>query len=93
MNLLADECIDQQIVERLRQDGHEVLYIAEMDPGISDDIVLSQASERHALLVKADKDFGELVFRLNQIHAGVVLSNIMSTIVLQIPDIILESHQ
>ena len=32
MNLLADEGIDRQIVNRLRQQGHSVLYIAEMKP-------------------------------------------------------------
>ena len=70
---LADECIDRQIVERLRFDGYDVVYIAELDPGISDDVVLEQANERGALLLTADKDFGELVFRLHRIHAGVVL--------------------
>ena len=29
MNLLADESVDKPIVERLRQDSHTVLYIAE----------------------------------------------------------------
>ena len=33
MNLLADESVDRQIVERLRQDGHRVTYVAEMEPG------------------------------------------------------------
>ena len=32
MNLLADESVDRQIVERLQQDGHHVLYIAETEP-------------------------------------------------------------
>lgn len=40
MNLLADEGVDRQIVERLRQEGYSVLYIAEMEPGMSDDLVL-----------------------------------------------------
>lgn len=40
MNLLADESVDRQIVERLRQDGHQVLYIAEVEPSISDIISL-----------------------------------------------------
>ncbi len=31
MNLMADECIDRHIVARLREEGHEVLYVAEMD--------------------------------------------------------------
>jgi hypothetical protein len=30
MNLLADEGVERQIVERLRWDGHTVLYIAEL---------------------------------------------------------------
>ena len=32
MNLLADEGVDKPIVDRLRRDGHTVLYIAEFDP-------------------------------------------------------------
>ena len=48
MNFLADESVDDQIVERLRNDGHDVLYIAEMDPGITDDQVLDKANENHA---------------------------------------------
>lgn len=63
MNLLADESVDQQIVARLRRDEHAVSYVAEMSPSISDDVVLQQASAAGLLLVTADKDFGELVFR------------------------------
>ncbi len=73
MNLLADEGVDRPIVERLRQDGHSVLYIAEMSPGIDDDVILAQANANNALLLTLDKDFGELVFRQGLIHAGVVL--------------------
>ena len=73
MNLLIDEGVDQQIVDRLRQDGHEALYVAETDPGISDDIVLSEANDRGALLITADKDFGEIVFRRQQINTVVLL--------------------
>ena len=32
MKFLADESIDRPIVERLRQDGHQVLYVAELGP-------------------------------------------------------------
>ena len=73
MNFLADESVEQQVVDRLRQDGHEVLYVAHMDPGIVDDAVLDTANQRGALLVTADKDFGELVFRLGRVSTGVVL--------------------
>ena len=63
MNLPADESVDRQIVDLLRTDGHAVRYIAEIEPGISDDIVLDMAYQETDLLLTADKDFGELVFR------------------------------
>ena len=73
MKFVADENIDRSIVERLRSEGHELFYVAEMDPGISDDEVLGIADDNNALLLTADKDFGELVYRLQKIHSGVVL--------------------
>ena len=73
MNLLADESVDRQIVERLRQDGHEVLYVAEMEPGIADEIVLERANEKSASLVTTDKDFGELIFRDKRLTTGGVI--------------------
>jgi predicted nuclease of predicted toxin-antitoxin system len=73
MRLLADEGVDRPIVEQLRLAGHEVFYVAEMDPSISDDRVLELANQQGALLIMADKDFGELVFRLGRIHAGAIL--------------------
>lgn len=73
MNLLADEGVDRAIVERLRNDGHDVLYVAELSPSITDEEVLQRANDRGALLVTADKDFGELVFRQARAHPGVVL--------------------
>jgi len=73
MNLLADENIDRQIVERLRQDGHDVLYIAEVEPSILDNVVFDRANEKSALLITADKDFGEIVFRDNRLSSGGVV--------------------
>lgn len=73
MKLVADENVDGPIVARLREDGHEVDYVAEMAPGISDDEVLDHANGRQALLITTDKDFGELVFRQGKLNAGIVL--------------------
>ena len=44
MNLLADEDVDGPIVAHLRRDGHAVLYIAEMEPGIADEEILRKAN-------------------------------------------------
>lgn len=73
MIFLADEGVDRQIVDRLRHEGHFVQYVAEMDPGISDNSVLEWANTQNALLLTADKDFGELVFRQRRASAGVIL--------------------
>lgn len=57
MKLLVDEGVDAPIVGRLRGEGHEVLYVAEMRPGIKDPEVPALAREGGALLLTAAKDF------------------------------------
>ena len=73
MNLVADESVDGQVVAALRAAGHDVAYVAELTPGLADHDVLRQSETRNALLVTADKDFGELVFRQKLVHYGVLL--------------------
>jgi predicted nuclease of predicted toxin-antitoxin system len=73
MILLADEGVEAQVVAALRRGGHDVTFVAELAPGISDDGVLALAGELRAVLVTSDKDFGELVVRQRRAVAGVVL--------------------
>lgn len=73
MKIVADENIDAPIVDRLRKEGHRVWYVAEMSAGISDDLVLDLANQESSLLLTADKDFGELVFRQGKIASGIIL--------------------
>lgn len=73
MNLLADEGVDGQVVVRLRDEGHCVYYVAEMGSGVSDETVLDLANREARILLTADKDFGELVFRQGHLIPGVVL--------------------
>ncbi len=44
-----------------------------MEPGISDDIVLAMSNRETTLLLTADKDFGEIVFRQRLHTHGIVL--------------------
>jgi len=73
VTFLADEGVDRQIVERLRLDGHQVAYVAEKSPGITDEVVLMESRTSASVLITADKDFGELVFRRRQASTGVLL--------------------
>jgi predicted nuclease of predicted toxin-antitoxin system len=88
VKLLADEGIDRQIVDRLRHDGYSVLYIAEMNPGIADEMVLDTANQEGALLITADKDFGELIFRQQRLTSGVILIRLAGLLPLKKAEIV-----
>lgn len=47
-----------------------------MDPGITDDEVLSRARDQGAVLFTPGKDFGELVYRQGRASMGVVLTRL-----------------
>jgi predicted nuclease of predicted toxin-antitoxin system len=70
---VADESLDGPIIDALRELGYEVVSIAETAPGTSVSEVLDIAVNARAILLTADKDFGDLVFRQLQLHSGVVL--------------------
>lgn len=69
MRLCANENVPGDCVERLRQSGHDVLWIRKNAPGSSDEVVLALAQAEGRLLITFDKDFGELVF-----HRGAAAS-------------------
>jgi predicted nuclease of predicted toxin-antitoxin system len=70
---VADENVESAIVRRLRADGLDVVWIAESEPGATDDRVLAIATAQHRVLITGDTDFGELVFRQRRSDAGVLL--------------------
>lgn len=76
MRWLADECITVSLVRELRGAGHEVLYIAEFAASLGDMEVIARASQEERLLLTADKDFGELVFRRGLTVPGLILLRI-----------------
>lgn len=71
--IVADESVDYRIITRLIEIGITVYAIAKESPSITDSQVLSVAVEKKALLITEDKDFGELVFRLQLSHYGILL--------------------
>ena len=73
MKFLADENVARELVVSLRQEGHEVTYIVDLNRGVMDDELLQQARSEEAILITADHDFGEMVFRYGQTSCGVIL--------------------
>lgn len=73
MKIVADESVDYRIILELRKNGYNVLAIEDSNKGSEDEMVLEISLKENSLLMTEDKDFGELVFRLNKAHIGIVL--------------------
>ena len=76
IKIVADESVDFRIIKELRKTGLDVFAIIEERPSISDQEVLAIAVNDDAVLITEDKDFGELVFRLQLSHKGILLIRI-----------------
>ncbi len=62
MIVVADENIPQQLIEKLRSNGFEVLSIRDTYRGIHDGKVIEIVKSLQGVLLTEDKDFGEWVF-------------------------------
>lgn len=78
MRWLADECVAAPLVAFLRNEGHEVLFVAESAAGLSDSDVIALALHENRLLLTEDKDFGDFVFRRERTVPGLVLMRVGS---------------
>jgi len=76
MKFLVDECCDVDMVARLRKAGYDVTYVLEIHQGFPDDDILAQAYKENRVLITEDKDFGELVYRLEKPARGILLLRI-----------------
>lgn len=74
MRFLADQNVEEPIVARLREAGHDVLRLAEVLPVRAiDEEILKNARDEARILLTNDKDFGELTFLQGRAAAGVLL--------------------
>ena len=69
---LVDSCSSKFVVEALRNQQPDVVWIpeSEMDPG--DGVILQRANTEDRILITADKDFGDLVFVYNKPHPTII---------------------
>jgi len=73
MRLLVDECTGPKVAEWLRSEGHEVFSVFDESSGMSDDEVFAKAFDERWVLITNDKDFGEMAFREQREHHGIIL--------------------
>jgi len=79
MNLLADENAPRNVVEALRLHGYDVLWIKEYCRGLADEKIIGISVSESRVILTFDKDFGELVYRLN-------MKNVPGVILIRMPD-------
>jgi predicted nuclease of predicted toxin-antitoxin system len=73
MKFLFDQSADFRLIPHLRELGHDVEAISRhYPPGLADADVLTIARAERRILVVADRDFGELIFHQQLVHAGVI---------------------
>jgi predicted nuclease of predicted toxin-antitoxin system len=73
MRFLLDQSAEARIGVILVSLGHDATRVGkDHPPGLPDDQVLSIAVTEQRVLLTNDRDFGDLIFRQNQAHAGVV---------------------
>jgi len=73
LKLLVDVGVGKAVENWLKTQGHDVLAVRDLDPRMPDLNILALAVREQRLVVTMDKDFGELVYRSRQPHAGVLL--------------------
>jgi predicted nuclease of predicted toxin-antitoxin system len=78
MNFLADEDVEKPVVEMLRHEGHDVLYMCEITTRTIDEKLLEQANSESRILLTNDKDYGELVYLQRKVSGGIILMRFVS---------------
>jgi predicted nuclease of predicted toxin-antitoxin system len=73
MRFLVDESTGRKICELLGAAGHDTTFVGDSMPGSADEAVLALADSERRILITDDKDFGELIFRLDRPTTGVIL--------------------
>jgi len=77
MKFIVDENAGPSVAKWLASIGYEVFSVYDETPGIPDEEILAKAHEENFIVVTSDKDFGELVFKNNLPHRGVILMRLV----------------
>lgn len=71
--------LDARLISHLVAWGHDVIRIGREHPhDLPDEEILALSHREGRVVITNDRDFGELVFRHGQPHAGVILSRLGS---------------
>jgi len=72
MLFLVDESTGRKLTSLIKQAGYDVFFSFDVLPRAGDEQLLDFAEKTNRVLITDDKDFGELIFRLNRPSSGVI---------------------
>jgi len=73
MRFLVDECVGTTVAEFLKSNNHTVFSVFEESRGASDEELLQKSYSENYILITSDKDFGEMIFKNQKPHKGIIL--------------------
>lgn len=73
MKFLANENVPLSVCKRLRRRDIDIISMAEIEQGATDEEVMTVALKQGRAIVTFDKDFGELVFKSKASVPGIIL--------------------
>jgi predicted nuclease of predicted toxin-antitoxin system len=73
LRLFADQCVPTEIVQILRDAGHNLTMVREVMPvGASDQAVIARAQELQAILISLNGDFSDIVSYPPRNYRGII---------------------
>ena len=73
MRFLVDECVGTTVAEYLKSKNHTVFSVFDESRGASDEELLTKSNAENFILITSDKDFGEMIFKNQKPHKGIIL--------------------
>jgi len=70
---IVDECTGPAVADWLNMQGFETISVFNELRGLKDKDILAIAIKERCIIITNDKDFGELVFKQNLAHKGIIL--------------------
>ena len=79
MKFLVDANLGRKFTSLIKEAGYDITFINDVMVKASDEDVLALAKHENRILITNDKDFGELVFKLNKPSGGIILLRTLIT--------------
>ncbi len=72
MKFLIDVNASRTLGDWLKQMGHDVIYVTDTDPQMSDEKILDWAVVSGRIIVTTDNDFEQMIWQQRKSHCGIL---------------------